>query len=83
MGTVGNSHWLHGKTELRTCMPLTNLNDLEVPTLQWARLAFEQGSFDWLRRIAIKNANFDLVPMLDGPGGYILADHLAAYDFDM
>eukprot|EP00973_Karenia_brevis_P085328 11841940-Karenia_brevis.AAC.1 len=51
-----------------------------MPTLQWARIAFEQGSFDWIRRMAIKNNNFDLVPMLRGPGSYMVADHLALYD---
>eukprot|EP00973_Karenia_brevis_P010038 1358214-Karenia_brevis.AAC.1 len=54
-----------------------------MPTLQWARIAFEHGSFDWLRKIAIKCGNIDSVPMLNGPGGYMVADYLASYDFDV
>eukprot|EP00973_Karenia_brevis_P073005 10139597-Karenia_brevis.AAC.1 len=54
-----------------------------MPTLQWARIAFEQGSFDWLRQIATKSGDVSLVPMLNGPGGYMVADDLASYDFDV
>eukprot|EP00973_Karenia_brevis_P082574 11447735-Karenia_brevis.AAC.1 len=52
-----------------------------MPTLSWARIAFEEGAFEWLRRIAIKNGYLNLVPMPNGPGGYMVVDKLYMYDF--
>eukprot|EP00973_Karenia_brevis_P091381 12407194-Karenia_brevis.AAC.1 len=71
MGSFGTSHCAKGKTERRSCIPLMNLHELELPISQWARVAFEQGAVEWLRRIALKNKDWNSVPLLNGPGGYM------------
>eukprot|EP00973_Karenia_brevis_P025699 3544752-Karenia_brevis.AAC.1 len=52
-----------------------------MPTLQWARVAFEQSTFEGLRRIVIKGNRDGLVPLLNGPGGYMVVEKFSTYDF--
>eukprot|EP00973_Karenia_brevis_P004399 602707-Karenia_brevis.AAC.1 len=39
--------------------------------------------FEWLRHIAVRNGYLKLVPMLNGPGGYMVVDKLYTYNFDV
>eukprot|EP00973_Karenia_brevis_P037616 5190865-Karenia_brevis.AAC.1 len=54
---------------------------MEWPILKWVGNALEHSLWDRVRNVAQKCGNSDLVPMLNGPAGYMVAQNLSTYDF--
>ena len=79
LGLFGNSHFSAADINSKTCRKLINLSE-EAMTLEWAGISFEQGSWQYIIRIAaISNAS-SLVPLLSGNAGYMVAENLHRFE---